>query len=915
MDDIFVIQWKLTDNNNVTNAYGYGYDINDSDNPQRTQIVRKFNPFVYIDSPNWNKLTSLLRTRDIDEVITHLDHALSTINNVVTSIKLESSASLRPVSQLEKNNFYKFEFLCLEYYDKFILYLQSHKIWCVENNVDMLTRFLVSTNSKAVGWQNDSSALPIKMRILSFDIEAYTDRYPSFPNCQIEQDCIYLISLSLTVGTINVSNRILVFTEHSPEDIVAVLKDETISLDDIRTYQNEPDLLLAFFDSINEFDPDIISGYNIFKFDIPYIMGRMKLFNLEQPNISPIEEGKTNVAYTKWQTKAKSVDNTVWEIDGRVVFDLYEFLRRDHKNLMSYSLDNVAKQFLDSGNAKLELPYYDQFEMYKRGKVEDIASLVRYCNRDANLVSELLDFFKISTSLLETSRLTNTPMQALYYGGVDTSIKNSLYGYCKNQNYIFNVYRSPIKKDSDGNIIKDATEIGVQGAHVENPHRGLHHWMFVMDFASLYPSIIIAKNICHSTYVKYPNEDQKKHLNLIKTNIGDAYFYKSEKREGIVPRMLKMFLSERSLVKKAANKAKSKDDNNNYVILDKRQLSLKIMANSMYGSFGNIYSALHLKIACAAVTATAREYIMDTIHIINNQMFVGQTPSKVVYGDTDSCFVTNAECTSEEQCKNLAGRITKACAKKFEDNISFDFEEVYERAILLKKKMYIVQLPTKKTRSGIEYTEYDRIKFKGVAAVKKKSCEFLRTLYINLAICCINEPENPSKIRKFLFDTLRVLHDSKLSLDIIKQLISRIDVKDLDTYKSSGTSCNKTFFHKLMVENRLPRAGSQIEYLYAFNRKDPWHRSKVSDFMVLYSDISKMPEQYEINKMYYLNNHILPSVALMIVGIGLEKHFDWINVKDNEKISINANKSERAFLNQNTNLLSYYSVISPKKDI
>ena len=153
-----------------------------------------------------------------------------------------------------------------------------------------------------------------------------------------------------------------------------------------------------------------------------------------------------------------------------------------------------------------------------------------------------------------------------------------------------------------------------------------------LDFQSLYPSIIIAFNICPSTYCR-PNSNT--------FMVGEHGFRKS--RVGLLPGMIKSILDERKAVKKRM--VEYNKDTVEYIVLDRRQNALKICANSVYGMMGFKNSRYFGHVGCAeSVTTVGRNLLSEIVEYI-----VGAYPVRVIYGDTDSCMLWHESGTASKR--------------------------------------------------------------------------------------------------------------------------------------------------------------------------------------------------------------------------------------------------------------------------
>ena len=255
-----------------------------------------------------------------------------------------------------------------------------------------------------------------------------------------------------------------------------------------------------------------------------------------------------------------------------------------------------------------------------------------------------------------------------------------------------------------------------EGATVIDPIKGYYDVpIATLDFSSLYPSIMMAHNLCYTTLLQ---DGAVARLGLsadqyIRTPSGNL-FVKSELRKGLLPEILQDLLSAR---KKAKADLKKETDPFKKGVLDGRQLALKISANSVYGFTGAQVGKLPCLEISQSVTAFGRMMIEETKNQVEAKYTTAngyEHDAKVIYGDTDSVMVRFGVSTVGEAMK-LGLEAASAVSEKFVKPIKLEFEKVYFPYLLINKKRY----------AGLYFTKpdtWDKIDCKGIETVRRDNC-------------------------------------------------------------------------------------------------------------------------------------------------------------------------------------------------
>ena len=329
-------------------------------------------------------------------------------------------------------------------------------------------------------------------KILAFDLEVNSTNVTAMPKASNSGDVIFQISCCLQHE--NIITKYLLSLGDPDCNTVGT---DTIVL----KFINESDLILGFTQLINDLNPNVICGYNIMGFDIPYLIDRAN-FNFVIGDFSKLGFHTTEkgiVKKIKWTSSAfKDQEFEYIEAEGRIFVDLLPLIKRDYK-LDNYRLKTVSEMFI--GDTKNDLSVSGIFKCYRMGIINDngvyakkaqimMGKCGRYCVQDSLLCLKLMQKLDTWVGLCEMAKTCNTSIFALYTQGQQIKVFSQVYTYC---------LKNGIVVEKDGYIAEDNERY--VGAYVFTPVPGLYDNVVPFDFMSLYPTTIIAYNIDYSTLV------------------------------------------------------------------------------------------------------------------------------------------------------------------------------------------------------------------------------------------------------------------------------------------------------------------------------------------------------------------------------------------------------------------------------
>jgi DNA polymerase delta subunit 1 len=536
------------------------------------------------------------------------------------------------------------------------------------------------------------------LRILSFDIEC-AGRKGIFP--EADQDPV-----------IQIANVVTRYGEKKPyiRNVFCLDTTSTIVNTQIFEFDREEQMLKKWSDFVQEVDPDLIIGYNICNFDFPYLLDRAKHLKVHGfDNWTRLLNGKSEAKDTNFSSKQMgNRDTKATNTNGRLQLDLLQLVQRDHQ-LRSYTLNSVCAQFL--GEQKEDVHHTMITELFN-GTPESRRRLAVYCLKDAYLPQRLMDKLSCLENYTEMARVTGVPFNFLLARGQQVKFVSQLFRKALEQKLVI-----PNRK-SEGNPDEQ-----YEGATVIEPTRGYYDVpIATLDFASLYPSIIQAHNLCYTTLVSKANIGR---LNLVKdedyivTPNGDT-FVTTKQRKGLLAQILEELLTAR---KQAKRELAVETDPFKKAVLNGRQLALKISANSVYGLTGATVGKLPCLAIASSTTSYGRQMIEKTKGEVEAKYTIAngyEHDAQVIYGDTDSVMVKFGVTELAEAMK-LGEEAAQFVSSKFIKPIKLEFEKVYFPYLLINKKRY----------AGLYWTnpdKYDKMDTKGIETVRRDNCRLVQNV-------------------------------------------------------------------------------------------------------------------------------------------------------------------------------------------
>ena len=559
------------------------------------------------------------------------------------------------------------------------------------------------------------------MKIMSLDIEvACENGFPNVKECAEEM-------LSITVQDYQ-TRRLKVFGtrpyKNTRDDVEFILCD------------GEQHLLRCFLDYWIQNFPDILTGWNVDGYDVPYICGRLeRLFGEKEMKLmSPWGHVKRE------EIEVKGREQIFYRMSGINVIDYLDLYKKfTYTNQESYRLDHIA--FVELGQRKVD---HNEFENFKDFYTKDWQKFIDYNIVDVELVSRLEEKMKLIELAVALAYDAKVNMQDVYYQVRmwDTLIYNFL-----NKKGIV----VPPGKRSD----KDDK---YAGAYVKEPIAGRYNWVVSFDLNSLYPHLIMQYNISPETLVekRHPSAtvngllSQKVEVPKEFCLCANGAMYRKD-IHGFLPEMMKKIYDERVQSKKLMILAKQEYEKTPTKELEKSiskynniQMARKIQLNSAYGAIGNQYFRYYNLINAEAITLSGQVSIRWIEHKMNtylNKILKTEKKDYVIASDTDSIYLNLGDLVEkvfegrETNDSSIVSFLNKVCEMELEKYISSSYEALatyvnaYEQKMIMKreniastgiwtaKKRYMLNVWDSE---GVRYHE-PKLKMMGIEAVKSST--------------------------------------------------------------------------------------------------------------------------------------------------------------------------------------------------
>ncbi len=633
----------------------------------------------------------------------------------------------------------------------------------------------------------------VRPLILSMDIEANSSVPTRMPTATEPHDRVMMVSciVSRQGAPESTWDKILLTLGEPDPDKVG----EDV---EVRYFTDEGDLLIGYAELVMEKNPQVIIGFNIFGFDFPFMINRAKSEYtrvINQFKRQGVVLGRLGKEQTiKWSSSAfKTQEFTYLDFEGRLFIDLYPMVQREFK-LDSYNLKSVTTYFL--GETKDPLTPKGIFKCFRLNTPSALGVVGKYCVQDSVLVTKLFERLNVWAWVTEKANVCNVPIFTLYSAGQQITVFSQVYKKCLHDGIVV---------ESSGHEPREGESYS--GAYVFPPKPGLYDNVTSFDFSSLYPTTIIAYNIDYHTLVTDPKiPDSMCHViewedhigcehdtTVRKTKVKTVMCDRAPKRyrflkepKGVLPTILfnlldarkrvnRMMEERKETLKSTTDEAERARLASEITVLDKRQLSLKVSANSMYGAMGVSRGYLPFMPGAMCTTARGRQSIEKAAKFIQSQ-YKGQ----LIYGDTDSCYVHFTHTDNPDELYQFCERVEEEMTALFPKPMKLAFEgKIYWRFFILTKKRYMA-LTCDRT-GKVASKPFSR----GVILSRRDNSACVRNLYQDTIMSIFyRRPE--SYVLSVVFDGLTRLFQRAAPL---KDFTVTKSVGDIDSYAIKLPTC------------------------------------------------------------------------------------------------------------------------------
>ncbi|NXL83331.1 REV3L polymerase, partial [Alectura lathami] len=633
---------------------------------------------------------------------------------------------------------------------------------------------------------------------------------------------------------------------------------------------------------VKRYDPDILLGYEVQMHSWGYLLQRAAALNVDLCQmISRVPDDNKENRFAAELDEYGSDTMSEIHVVGRIILNIWRMMRNE-VNLMNYTFENVGFHVLHQRfplfTFRVLSDWFDnKADVYRWKMVDHYVSRVH-----GNL--QLLEKLDLIDRTSEMARLFGIQFLHVLTRGSQYRVESMMLRVAKPMNYI------PV------------TPSVQQRAHMKAPQcvplimepesRFYSNAVLVLDFQSLYPSIVIAYNYCFSTCLghvenlgKYdafrfgctslrvPPDLLYQIRHDITVSPSGVAFVKPSVRKGVLPRMLEEILKTRIMVKQSMKAYKH--DKAITRMLEARQLGLKYIANFTYGYTAANFSGRMPCIELAdSIVHKARETLERAIKLVNDTKKWG---ARVVYGDTDSMFVLLKGATKEQSFK-IGQEIAEAVTATNPKPVKLKFEKVYLPCVLQTKKRYV----------GYMYETLDQkdpvFDAKGIETVRRDSCPAVSKI-LECSIKLLFETRDISQIKQYVQNQCMKLLEGKASM---QDFIFAKEYRGSSAYKPGSCVPALEITRRMLAYDRRsePRAGERVPYVIVYGMPGLPLIQLVRRPIEVLQDPS-----LRLNATYYITKQILPPLARVFSLIGIDV-FSWYHELPRIQKTASAARSE-----------------------
>ncbi|KAG5482079.1 hypothetical protein LSCM1_05798 [Leishmania martiniquensis] len=611
----------------------------------------------------------------------------------------------------------------------------------------------------------------------------------------------------------------------------------------VRRFANERALLDWLAEQLGKVDADMMIGHNFLSFTLDTLLRRYQELSISSwSTIGRLDLKRL----PRFQGTAPNTNQGKETCIGRLVVDSY-LLSREHYKTVNYRLLSLAEQMqlqgITKGSNKFEpgISVLTPTTLSISREIYDVLLQVCNCAVLSTAVISHLDVIRLTKRL---TTIAGNLWSRTLLGARSERIEYLLLHTFHDLKFITpDRHVQEFKRGRDDDEEDGKRKAKYQGGMVLDPKCGLYSdYILLLDFNSLYPSLIQEFNICFTTVDRENRSevDVPPPENLICASCTAAGLSSPCLHKCVLPKVIKSLVDSRREVKRLM---KAEKDVNSLALLEIRQKALKLTANSMYGCLGFEYSRFHAQPLAELVTRQGRLALQSTVDLIPQL-----NPSlRVIYGDTDSVMIQTGIKNDIKAVRDL-GLDLKAKINKRYQSLEIDIDGVFRAILLLKKKKYAALTVTDWQEEGKTYKR----EVKGLDMVRRDWCPLSKHVCDSVLSRVLNA-EGSEDILDYLMNYMRdvaqQVRDGRYTLD--EFVISKSLTKEPEAYRGNGFP-HATVALRMKQRRELVRVGDLIPYVICTG-------DRLTD-KAFHVDEVRQNSQLHIDSEWYLSAQIYPPV-------------------------------------------------------
>ena len=594
-----------------------------------------------------------------------------------------------------------------------------------------------------------------------------------------------------------------------------VLSYGTSKVDGLELVESENEIIDEINKELNNPLNGFIVTYNGDNFDFAYTKDRARKLKVDfkvngfEPKI--VRKGMDNA------TRLQGIQH----IDS---FQIIKFLQRTGAiNAVKLDIESVSEKVF--GVYKEKVFPKEITDAWESGDKKQLTRLVDYNLKDSQtalrIAKEFLPLF------VEISKLTSQTLYETTRNSTSQMVEDLL----MKEAHLREVIAPNKPKEPE---IVERTQNPIKGAFVKEPIAGLHEGIAVLDFASLYPSIIISHNISPDTLnCSHPECKEK--------NISPDGTYFCTKEKGLFSEILGRLIKQRLILKKEY-KRKKKEDGIDDKVLFAKQWALKIILNSAYGYLGYPRARWYSRECASAITAFARDYLQVTSKKAEDFGF------KVLYNDTDSFFLQMLDKTKKD-----VEDLTEKINNELPEGMELEIDGFYKRGLFVTKK----EGGAAKKKYAL-MDEKGNLKIVGFEYVRRDWCMLARETQKKVIELVLKEG-NPTEAAKFVKGVIKELKEGKVpKKDLVIMTLLQREIKDYDSIGPHVAAAEKA-----IKRGKELGVGSMLSFIVTKGKE----KASISDK----AELEEYVEEGNYDAEYYLENQVLPAVIKIMAELGYSR--------------------------------------------